>query len=118
MNNFAIIDHIFKSKDVHEVLTWLTESNVPGRSLGEAKSQNASIALVQSLYQLGAKKIWVFDIDGEPTEEQNSGRLIVELPEDHNKRHDVLAKCAEIGAEQGFDAEPDTGQRYTILMLD
>jgi hypothetical protein len=74
--------------------------------------------LVKSLYQLGAKNVWVFDIDGDLDEEQNSGRLIVELSVDRNERHNLLLKCAEIGAAQGFDAEPDTGQRYILLLLD
>ena len=114
----GFVSELLASKDIHEALSWLTESNVPERSLGEAQEREASIALVKSLYQLGAKNVWVFDIDGDLDEEQNSGRLIVELSEDRNERHKLLVKCAEIGAAQGFDAEPDTGQRYTLLMLD
>ena len=114
----AFVSELLASKDIQEALSWLTESNVPERSLGEAQEREASIALVKSLYQLGAKNVWVFDIDGDLDEEQNSGRLIVELSEDRNERHKLLLKCAEIGAAQGFDAEPDTGQRYPLLMLD
>jgi len=112
------VSELLASKDIQEALSWLTESNVPERSLGEAQEREVSIALVKSLYKLGAKNVWVFDIDGDLDEEQNSGRLIVELSEDRNERHKLLVKCAEIGAAQGFDAEPDTGQRYTLLMLD
>lgn len=114
----GFVSELLASKDIHEALSWLTESNVPERSLGEAQGREASITLVKSLYQLGAKNVWVFDIDGDLDEEQNSGQLIVELSQDRNERHKLLVKCAEIGAAQGFDAEPDTGQRYTLLMLD
>ncbi len=118
VNEEGFVSELLASKDIHEALSWLTESDVPERSLGETQEREASIDLVKSLYQLGAKNVWVFDIDGDLDEEQNSGRLIVELSEDHNKRHKLLIRCAEIGVTQGFDAEPDTGQRYTLLMLD
>jgi hypothetical protein len=117
MNNQFII-RILESGDACEALTWLTEKFVPERTLGEAKSREAGIALVKSLYKIGAIKVLVFNIDIIPTGEQNSGRLIVELPKGSTERANLLAKCAEIGAEQGFDPEPDYGQRYTILMLD
>lgn len=109
---------ILSSGNALEALAWLKEPSVPERSLGEATTQEDSIELVESLYNAGAVTVWVFDIDGELSEEQNSGRLLVELPSDPAKRESILAKCAEIGAEQGFDAEPDTGQYYTVLMLD
>lgn len=111
-------EKLFTEKEMVEALSWLTESGVPERSLGECQSQEDSIELVKGIYTLGAVKVWVFDIDGEPDEEQNSGRLIVELPKDSQKRQQVLEKCGEIGEELGFDPEEDTGQKYTLLMLD
>lgn len=113
-----LINNILTSKDLHEALDWLTETNVPERSLGECKYNEESIAIIQSLYSVGAVKIWVFDIDGNPDEEQNSGRLIVELPDNPEKRAELLLKCVEIGDNKCFDPEPDTGQRYTLVMLD
>jgi len=118
MKNNELEKSILASGRAREAMSWLKESSVPERSLGECRSCESSVKLVQELYDSGAVKVWAFDIDGEPTEEQNSGRLIVELPENPMTRANLLAKCNEIGAEQGFDPEQDYGQRYTILMLD
>jgi hypothetical protein len=118
MRNNELEKSILASGSAHEAMSWLKEPGVLERSLGECSSYEASVELVQDLYNIGAVKVWVFDIDGGPTEEQNSGRLIVELPKSSIERANLLAKCAEIGAKQGFDPEPDYGQRYTIIMLD
>ena len=118
MKNDEMEKSIIASGNAREAMSWLTEVNVPERSLGECSSSETSVELIQELYNLGAIKVWVFDIDGGSTEEQNSGRLIVELPNEPQKRTLLLAKCAKIGSESGFDAEPDTGQQYTLLMLD
>jgi len=101
-----------------EALSWLTEPSRPARSLGEASSQQDSIELIKELYGAGATKVWVIDVHGGPNEEQNSGRLLIELPTDTAERHSILAKCGEIGTELGFSPEPDVGQRYTLVMLD
>jgi len=109
---------LLASESAHEALSWLTERGAPERSLGEAQGKESSISLVESLYKKGAKSVWVLDIDDSLDEEQNSGRLLIELPKNRIERYKLLAKCAEIGVENGFDPEPDTGQEYTLLMLD
>lgn len=109
---------ILASGKAFEALGWLTKPGVPERTLGEATTHETSMALVKSLYELGAVRVWVFDIVALPTGEENSGRLIVQLPESPDKRKRLLKKCAEVGAEQGFDPEPDQEQCYTLLMLD
>lgn len=117
-NDDKFYENLFSEKEVVEALSWLTESDVPERSLGECQSKEDSIELVNKLYKLGAVKVWIFDVDGKPDEEQNSGRLIIELPKNPKKRQRVLEKCGEIGEELGFEPEPDTGQKYTLVILD
>lgn len=114
----GFVSELLASKDIQEALSWLTESNVPERSLGEAQEREASIALVKSLYQLGAKKVWVFDIDDYGDEGQNSGKLIIELPDDPTKRLRLFKKCGDIANSLGYDAEIDTNQEAIFLMLD
>jgi hypothetical protein len=57
------------------------------------------------------------DIDREDDME-NTGKLLIELPDDSTDRESVLAIAAKIAESQGFDAEPDTGQKYVFVMLD
>jgi len=117
-NDDKFYENLFSEKEMVEALSWLTESNVPERSLGECQNQEDSVEFVNEFYKVGAVRVWVFDIDGKPDEEQNSGRLIIELPKNSQKRKKLLDKCGEIGEELGFELEPDTGQKYTLLMLD
>jgi len=64
--------------------------------------------LFKSIYDCGARIVYVFDIDGKPDEEQNSGRLLIELPDRPKERKALLQICGEIAARQGFDPESDT----------
>ena len=101
-----------------EALAWLDESREPSRSLGEATSQGNSIKLVKKLYSLGAVSIHAVEIDGAPDTDQNSGKLVVELPPDADHRKKVLAYTNRRARRLGFDPDPDGGQRYVLLMLD
>jgi hypothetical protein len=117
-NSDELAKSILARKDVFEALKWLRDTSMPEHSLGEATTQNDSIELVESLYKAGAITVWVFDIDGGSDEEQNSGRLLIELPRNQSMRKKLFSKCAEITVEQGFDPEEDTGQKYILVMLD
>jgi len=103
---------------VKEALSWLEETREPSRSLGEATDQDESIRLVKKLYDLGASQVYAVEIDGEPTEDQNTGRIVVELPQDQKKRDKLLKFCGKLARKLGFDPDPDVGQRYALLMLD
>jgi len=103
---------------VREALAWLQETREPSRSLGEATGQDESIRFVNELYALGAVTVHAVEIDGAPTEDQNTGKLVIELPQEQGKRDKLLDYCGELAIELGFDPEPDVGQRYLFLMLD
>lgn len=103
---------------VREALGWLQESRNPSRSLGEARNQDDSIKLVEKLYQLGAQAVHATEIKSSPSRDQNSGRLILELPEQQEKRKKLFRICGKIAKAGGFDADPDVRQRYLLLMLD
>jgi MORN repeat variant len=109
---------LLEGPSVREALTWLTETKHPSRSLGETTSQEASSRLVKKIYGLGAVTVHAVGIDGGPDEDQNSGRLIVELPQRPGARKKVLKFCGGLAFEAGFDPAPDVGQRYVLLMLD
>lgn len=103
---------------VREALAWLQESRQPSRSLGEATGQDESIRLVKALYSLGAVAVHAVEINGGADEDQNTGRIIIELPQDRQQRKNLLEFCGELARDAGFDSESDLGQRYVLLMLD
>jgi len=103
---------------VREALAWLQETRQPSRSLGEATGQDESIRLVKKLYALGAVTVHAVEIDGAPSEDQNTGKVVIELPQEQGQRDKLMKYCGKLAHEQGFDPEPDVGQRYLFLMLD
>jgi hypothetical protein len=103
---------------VREASAWLKESRRPSRSLGEARGQEESLRLVNKIYTLGALAVHSVEINGKPDEDQNSGRLVVELPRDARSRKRLLKLSGALAKEMGFDPDQDVGQRYVIVMLD
>ena len=103
---------------VREALAWLQESRQPSRSLGEATGQDESIRLVKELYSLGAVSVHAVEIDGGAGDEQNTGRIVIELPQDRQQRENLLEFCGELARDAGFDSEFDLEQRYVLLTLD
>lgn len=103
---------------VREALAWLEESNQLSRSLGEATERDESIVFVKKLYGLGAIALHAVEINGGPNDNQNTGRIVIELPRDQRQRKDLWKFCGDIARETGFDSELDVGQRYLFLMLD
>lgn len=101
-----------------EAKSWLKERRQPSRTLGEATGQDESIRLVDKLYSLGAVAVHAVEINGGPSEDQNTGRLVIELPQDQNMRGKVLSFCGNLASEMGFDPDQDMEQRYVLLMLD
>jgi len=100
---------LLRGSNVREALAWLEESREPSRSLGEATSQGNSIKLVKKLYSLGAVAIHAVEIDGAPDAEQNSGKLVVELPADAEHRKQVLAYTNRRNPPPGIRSGPRWG---------
>jgi hypothetical protein len=103
---------------VREALEWLGECSDPERTLGEATDQEDSLRFVKKLYRNGAVTVYAVEIDGEEGEGQNTGRLVIELPQDKKSRAKLRRIVGNIAEEMGFDPEPECGQRYLFVMLD
>ena len=104
---------------VREALSWLEEHDDPlFRSVGEATDQEESIKFVKKLYRQGAVAVHAVEIDGEADEPQNTGKLVIELPQEVEGRKKLFKSCGTIAKKQGFDPETDIGQQYLFLMLD
>lgn len=92
---------------------------MPGsRTLGELPSTAASCELVRQLYSLGAVRVTAVEIDIYDSGEENTGKLIVNLPRDKIARSELFAWCGEWAHELGFDPEEDVGQDHLLVMLD
>lgn len=114
----AYYETLFTANKMTEVLSWLTEIGAPERTLGECARPQDSIELIKDLYVLGSVKVLTFDIEGAEDEEQNSGKIVIELPNDPRKREKILEKCSEINAAKGFDKDCEMGQKYVLVTLD
>jgi hypothetical protein len=99
-----------------EALAWL---NSPSsfRNLGELARTEASVTFVKRIYSLGAIKVLAVEIIDYP-EGENTGKLLVELPEDRFLRGELFAFEREFAESMGFDGTADEGQRYLFLKLD
>jgi hypothetical protein len=107
-----------------EAREWLQTGRKRGFALvtlGELDSTKESLALVEQAYAAGAIQVTAVEIDNYPDFMggcQNTGRLVITLPDAPSERVEVLSWAGEIAEEQGFDAETDTGQRHVLVMLD
>ena len=98
-----------------EARAWLASGSA---TLGELDAQESS-QFVETAYSLGAEKLIAVEIDEYPDLGfENTGRLCVELPDDPEARKRVFFWAHQLAEEQGFEGEPDVGQRYLFLMLD
>ena len=97
-----------------ELREWL---RIKSHSLGELPNNEESIRIAEEIYAAGAVHAYGVEIDKYP-EGENTGKLVIELPNDAPARSKVLEWAAKIAHEQGFDAYSDVGQQYIFVMLD
>lgn len=98
-----------------EALSWLRNSN---GILGEGIPDAEAIELIEGLYNAGAEEVIAIEIDQDLDGEENTGTLVVKLDDNTGHREKVLRICNACGADLGFDADRDVGQRYLLVMLD
>jgi hypothetical protein len=114
-SNDEFCGNIISSGKAIEARQWLK-----GRKcyLGEDMDDKETSKLLDSLYKAGAVNVWVFDITEDEPEVEYSGRIIIEMPKDGNKRSKLIKLSNKITAGDGFEEEVDYGQKYIFLMLD
>jgi hypothetical protein len=107
------------SPNTRDVLKWLGESTETDfRSIGELSSTEESIAFAKEIYDAGAVEVLAVEIDDYPDEGQNTGKLLIKLPNGSEERTRVFARAGQISQTQGFDPATDSGQSYLFVMLD
>jgi hypothetical protein len=99
-----------------EVLPWLRSAGGI-RTLGEMDSTAKSIELITDAFDAGAVQVFAVEIDSYGDDE-NTGKLCVELPNEPILRKRVLDWTGKIAEELGFEQELDVGQQYVFMMLD
>ena len=113
----SLIQKLLSDPGAEEVLAWLKGSQSGIRTLGEL-NQESSVELVEEVYALGSTKVWAVEIDRSDFDAQNTGKLIVSLPKENEKRQKIFKWSAQLAEPLGFDAEVDVGQEHLFLMLD
>lgn len=112
------IQQLFEDPNKAEAYSWLDEcSDESFRNVGELESNEKSLDLIQEIYRAAVEVIAV-EIDKYPDGAENTGKLIIGMPEEPEKRRQVLEWCSKISEEQAFAAHEDFGQRYAFVMLD
>jgi hypothetical protein len=112
------VNRFLDSPDTAEALAWLAgATRKKPRTLGEDETTVGSIELVEELYAAEARQVLVVEID-RYDEGENTGKLVIELPDNAQDREMLFGIAGKIAEAQGFDAEPDNGQKYLFVMLD
>ncbi|MEO0769499.1 MAG: hypothetical protein AAFY72_08700 [Cyanobacteria bacterium J06649_4] len=112
------VQRFFGLPSTKEALEWLRRNDHKRlRTLGEYDTTANSIQLVEEMYAAGAVRVLAVEIDAYEDEE-NTGKLVIELPTTQKDREKVLSIVGKIAESQGYDPEPDEEQRYVFVMLD
>ncbi len=93
---------------------WLRSGN---HTLGEM-NQAESRRLLSRLARYGAVRILACQIDDYGEQGQNTGHLVIELPNEDTPRMKLLKAIARIAELRGFSGDADDGQDYAYFKLD
>lgn len=113
------IQRLLESPNKAEAYSWLDECGDESfRNVGELESNEKSLDLIHEIYRAGAVEVIAVEIDKYPDGGENTGRLVIVMPEEPEKRRAVLEWCSKISEGWGFAAREDHGQRHELVMLD
>ena len=113
------IQKILSKPNHSEARAWLNKhTDEYFINLGELPTNEESLALVSKFYANGAVEVVAVEIDQYPDEGENTGKLVIALPSEKEKREKVLGLCSDLAEEQGFDRLTDEGQTHVFVMLD
>jgi len=108
----------------YEARSWLRANPNPHLfASNRFESKAASVAFVDSLYHLGADTVYVLNVFQEPDRIQEEGgpyadALLLRLPSERTVRDRLFAMQAREARAEGFDPDPDRGQRYLYFWWD
>lgn len=113
----ALIEELLVTRSA-PALSWLREATeASSRGLGEL-DHAASLFLVETLHDLGAREVVAVRIEGDEHDPaQTTNYLVVALPADAAARARVIAFERGLARRQGFTGEGDWGQEQLFLSL-
>jgi hypothetical protein len=114
-DEYASIIKQFLSGPHAEALEWLRSGPGNGRTLGELRTTDQSISLVDRMYALGAEKVIAVGLQDYGDGAGGARYLLVELPEEHRRRDPLFAFEREHAEARGFDGTPDEAQLYLFF---
>jgi hypothetical protein len=97
-----------------EVREWIKSKN---HTLGE-RNWTSSNNLVNKFVSLGCVNIYACEIDSYGDGNENTGHLVVELPQNNLERKKIFKKIDNLAREQGYDGPFDNGQQFAYVKLD
>jgi Fe-S-cluster formation regulator IscX/YfhJ len=97
-----------------DATTWIESRTHTLGEYSHAKSRN----IVNKLMRVGAIRVHVCDIDSYDDDRENTGHLVVEIPDESKARKSLFREIARLASLQGFDGDLDNGQRYSYVKLD
>lgn len=113
------IKELLDNPNKAEAFSWLDESTDESyRTVGVLETNEQSIDLIDEAYKAGAVEVIAVEIETYPDGGQNTGRLVITLPEDVEARKRVFQWCEVQAQKLGFTAGEDVGQKHLFVMLD
>lgn len=112
------LESMLANSQSKEALAWL-QSGPPGsHTIGENWGHARSVAIVRNLYAYGAVRVTAVEIDRYEPHFENTGKLVVTLPDATKARAELFRWCNERAKRGGFDAVKDVGQKHLFISLD
>ena len=98
-----------------EALSWLREFGEKNmRNIGEMEP-SASLAIVQKLYEMGAREVIATQINSWEGYGENTDYVVIVLPEGEAARKKFFGYEAQRANEMGYAPTPDHGQKLMLL---
>jgi hypothetical protein len=108
----------------YEARAWLAATRNPHPfASNRFESPTAAAAFVDSLYRLGADTVYVLNVQQDSAWLAREGgpyadALLIRLPAARQARRGLFDTGARESRREGFDPEPDQGQKYLYLWWD
>jgi hypothetical protein len=115
----TLIARYLRDSRKREALAWLKGGAGEKRLIGECKTKQNSLALVKTLYAMGAEKVIAVHIRSTPPAKgQRTGRLVIKLPPSAAQRSAIFDWCDAQGDSLAYTPKPDHGETYMFLLLE
>ncbi|MCI0539175.1 MAG: hypothetical protein L0Z50_28540 [Verrucomicrobiales bacterium] len=114
-----LIERLLRDPRKSEAIKWLEGARDGQRTLGRHRTAGTSAKLVRNLYGLGASEVLAVQIQpGRNGDGQHTGKLVVKLPQEAERRKAIFGWCQEQGDSLGFSPDLDRGESHLFLLLD